>query len=506
MASLDYAHRRLVNTLGPERVARAEFERMVYAHDVASLPKLALLQWQLYPDFIVRPRTTAEVQAVVKLSDETGLPITPRGGGTGVVGGAVPNRGGVLVDLRDMRGIVAFDPQARTVTAEAGLTWKELDAFLASKGFALAVVPEGAPASTIGGAINGGAAGHGSLRFGPLREQVLDLEVVLPDGSAIHTGAAAPACGALADLGSLFFGAEGTLGIVTKAVLRIRPRPEESRAVAYAFPTTAVAARFLEGIVAAGVTPYDASLLDRNHFVLEGAVRGDGPEPADVALVALQGPKDEVADQEKALDALAAALQGSKRPAAAAARLWDARFTMYGARRLSRGLVVARNLVPVARLEDAVSKAQDLMDRLKLNGAVHGFLLDTSTAYLAPYVLMDDTVPSGGTALGFVKKLGDAALEMGGHPMGLGLFMVFNLAKMHGRAAGAMGAVKEVFDPQRKLNGGKTTELWTKFTWPVINSVPPSIMGFGLDLAAFLRRIKPTRDRYGRTTEREREA
>src|SRR6184192_2552197 len=93
MASLDYAYRRLVNTLGPERVARSEFERMVYSHDFASLPKIALLQWRLYPDFVALPQTTEEVSGVVKLSDESLLQITPRGGGTGWCGGSVPNRG-----------------------------------------------------------------------------------------------------------------------------------------------------------------------------------------------------------------------------------------------------------------------------------------------------------------------------------------------------------------------------------------------------------------------------
>src|SRR5881296_3745606 len=96
MASLDYAYRRLVNTLGPARVARSEFERMVYSHDFASLPKIALLQWNLYPDFVALPQTTEEVAALVKLSDESLLQITPRGGGTGWYGGSVPPPRGVI--------------------------------------------------------------------------------------------------------------------------------------------------------------------------------------------------------------------------------------------------------------------------------------------------------------------------------------------------------------------------------------------------------------------------
>src|SRR5256885_3341285 len=110
MASLDYAYRRLVNTLGPERVARSEFERMVYSHDFASLPKIALLQWKLYPDFVALPQTTEEVAALVKLSDESLLQITPRGGGTGWYGGAVPQPRGVMVDKWEMEPGGAVDP------------------------------------------------------------------------------------------------------------------------------------------------------------------------------------------------------------------------------------------------------------------------------------------------------------------------------------------------------------------------------------------------------------
>src|SRR2546425_5829353 len=136
MASLDYAYRRLVNTLGPERVARSEFDRMVYSHDFASLPKVALLQWKLYPDFVALPQTTEEVAALVKLSDESLLQITPRGGGTGWCGGSVPNRGGVLIDMRKMNRILALDSDGRTVTTEAGVTLEDLDGLAGTEGVA----------------------------------------------------------------------------------------------------------------------------------------------------------------------------------------------------------------------------------------------------------------------------------------------------------------------------------------------------------------------------------
>jgi glycolate dehydrogenase FAD-linked subunit len=505
VANLDYAYRRLVNTLGPERVARSEFERMVYSHDFASVPKIALLQWRLYPDFVALPKTTEEVSALVKLSDESLLPITPRGGGTSWYGGSVPNRGGVLFDMRRMNRIVALDPDGRTVTAEAGVTWKDLEDHVESKGFALRTVPLNAIGSTVGGAINSASVGFGGLRGGSLRDSVANLEVVLPDGSLLKTATAADAGGQLADLTPLFLGAEGTLGIITKAVLRLVLKPEITKPVSYGFPECAAAARFLKGTVDAGLAPYHAALIDRDHFVFERALRSDRPDPVDLALVAVQGSKDEVADQEKVLDALAAEYSGTKLPPSVGDGLWRERHNNYSARRLSRGLTISYNLVPLRRLPEAVEIARRLRDKLKLNGSVQAHIVDTTTAALEPYVLMDDTRPSGGTALGFVKRMGDAAFKLGGHPMGLGLFLVFNLRKMHGHATTAYSAVKSVFDPRKKINGGKTFEVWTKYTWPGIRAIPPPGMAIGLEVAAILRRAKPTRDRFVRSYEHAKE-
>src|SRR2546428_8352008 len=104
---------------------------------------------------------------------------------------------------------------------------------------------------------------------------------------------------------------------------------------------------------------------------------------------------------------------------------------------------------------------------------------------------MDDTRPSGGTALGFAKRMGDAAFKMDGHPMGLGLFFVFNLRKMHGRATTMVSAVKAVLDPRKKINGGKTFEVWTKYPWPGLRAIPPPGVAGGLGIAPVLRRAEP---------------
>ena len=475
---------------------------MVYSHDFASLPKVALLQWRLYPDFVVLPQTTEEVAALVKLSDESGLPIVPRGGGTGWYGGAVPNRGGVMLDMRKMSKVRAFDAVSRTITIEGGSTWHDIAEYAEARGLTLPSMPMNAMASTVGGAINSDVVGFGAFRNGGLREAVLDLEVVLPDARVLHTAPASDAGGGYANLTPFFFGAEGSIGVITAATLRLAPKPELVKPAAYAFKSTGAAAGFVVAVVDAGLQPYHISLLDKEHFVFEHALQPTSPEPADTVLACLEGSKAGVADEEKALDALAAKGAGTKMPPAHAEDLWQHRFMMYSARRMSRGLVVANNVVPLAKLRDACAQARVLIRRMKLNGSVRAFPIDATSAILAPYVLMDETTPSGGTALGYVKKMGDAAFELGGHPMGLGLYMVFNLRRMHGRASPYVAYVKSVFDPGKKVNPGKTIEVWTKYQFPGIRAIPPPAMRVGLSLAAFLRRIKPTQDKFVRAYER----
>ena len=503
MPSTDYAYRRLVNTLGPERVARSEFDRLVYTRDFGPFPRSAMMRWQVYPDFIVLPETTEEVSSIVKLSDESGLQIVPRGGGTSWYGGVVPNRGGVLVDLRRMKDVRSFNPVGRSITVEAGATWADLQQFVEGRGLTLPVVPTNAIASTLGGAINSGISGFGAPRNGSLEGAVSNLEVVLPDGRILHTAAPADAGGGAADLTPFFIGAEGTVGIITAVSLRLVPKPDLAKAVAYTVPDLVGGARFLQAVCSAGLTTYHAGLIDKEHFVFERVLRKESPDPGHIVLACLQGTRDDVADQERALDSLASSAKATKRDAATADDLWARRFTNYSARRLSRGLIVAPAIVPLARLDDAVKEARSLIKKLRLNGAVQSYLVDSTSAMLAPYVLMDETSASGGTAMGFAKKMGDAAFDLEGHPMGLGLFFVFNLRRMHGRAARYTEQIKYTFDPGKKLNGGKTIEIWTKRQYPGLRSMPPAAMAAQLDLAAAVRRLKPRPDRFVRGYEAE---
>ena len=497
MASLDYSYRRLVNILGPERVSRDPMERLIHSHDVASLPKIALLQWKMIPDFVVVPKTVEEVSRLVELAYEAGLPVVPRGGGTGLVGGAVPNRGGVLVDMRRMDRVEAVDLERRTVTVQAGRTWKELADIAGSRGLFLPIAPLGAPASTIGGWYSNGGVGIGSYKYGDARDLVLELEAVLPSGEIVRTADGnVDLSMAYGNMNPAFFGAEGTVGLITRATLQLYPKPEALMPFSYSFPALRDAQEVPAAITDSDLDPYNASILDPVHLAFLGAVRPDTLEPQALVNVVFDGPKDEVLASEKEMDALIGGLGGRKLAEAIAKAQWDARFDLYPARRISGGLVITETEFPVKRFPEMIQRAARITRRLRLQVAVNSFLVDRNALAVDPYFLMDEQKPLGPMSLAFVKKFGDAAFALGGHPQGLGLFTAFNFPRMHKGALGLYGTVKSQFDPYRRMNPGKMTEVWTRYTWPIINTIPPEIMGFGLDVAAFLRRLKPTADHY----------
>ncbi len=472
-------------------------ERLMLSHDLASLPKAVNLQWKTVPDFVVVPKTAEEVSRLVQFAFESGLPIVPRGGGSGIVGGAVPNRGGILVDMRRMDRVVGVDADRRTMTVEAGLSWKAAGDLAAARGMFLPVAPRFSPASTIGGWYSSGGVGYGSLKYGSARDIVLDMEVVLPSGEIVHTADATVDLGpTYANLSGAFFGAEGTLGLITEATLQLCPKPEDVRPLSYSFKDLWSAKEVPPRLAASDLEPYHVSIWDPVHLALLKKVRPETPDPQGLVDVVFEGPKDETTASEKELDALMQELGGKKLGEAVARAQWDGRFDAFAARRISGGLVILEAEVPAKRFPDSLRTADSLMRRLRMQVAVNSFLVDRNTLSIVPYFLMNEGKLTAPTTLAFLKKFGDAAFALGGHPQGLGLLLGFNFPRMHRGAAGMYGAVKGTFDPRMKLNPGKTVEVWTRYAVPVFSSVPPEIAGFGLEVAAFLRRIKPTRDRY----------
>jgi D-lactate dehydrogenase (cytochrome) len=223
--------------LAPELLARFAAivgERYAITDPVDMAPYLSE-ERQLYrgrSPLVLRPGSTAEVSAILKLASETGTPIVPQGGNTGLVGGQTPHNGEVLLSLKRLDRIREVDPTSNTMTCEAGVVLVKAQEAAAEAGrlFPLSLGAEGS--CTIGGNLSTNAGGTGALAYGVARELVLGLEVVLADGRVLNNLRKLKKDNTGYDLRHIFIGAEGTLGIITAAVLRLFPRP---RAVETAF-------------------------------------------------------------------------------------------------------------------------------------------------------------------------------------------------------------------------------------------------------------------------------
>ena len=229
-----------------------------YLHDEA--------EWAPHqaPLAVARPRTTADVQAVVRFCLEHGVPLVPRGAGTGLSGGANATEGCVVLAMDGMREIVEINAAERLAVVQPGVVNDDLRAACAQQGLWYPPDPASAPWSTIGGNVATNAGGLCCVKYGVTGDYVLALEVVTGRGDVVRLGRRTAKGVAGYDLCSLMVGSEGTLGVVTEATLRLRPKRPPERTVAGYFDSVVDAGRAVSLVAASGVVPSALELVDRH--------------------------------------------------------------------------------------------------------------------------------------------------------------------------------------------------------------------------------------------------
>ena len=180
---------------------------------------------QRLADLVVRPATTEQVSEIVALASQQRIPLIPYGGGTGVMGGTLPVQGGIVIELQRMNRILEVSPQDQTVTVEAGTVLQDLEDALDEHGLMAGHDPYSVAIATVGGAISTNGVGYRAGAIGPMGDQVVALEVVLPSGRVLVTPQV-PKTSSGPNLNHLFIGSEGVFGVITKATLRVRRLPE----------------------------------------------------------------------------------------------------------------------------------------------------------------------------------------------------------------------------------------------------------------------------------------
>jgi len=216
------------------------------------------------PDMVAHPGDAAQVSAIMKLANEKRFPVIPRGAGSGMTGGALPVNGGLVLTTQNMRRILEIDEDSLTAWVEAGVLNVELQTEVEKNGLFFPPDPASMNFSTIGGNAAENAGGPRAVKYGVTRDYIMALEVVLPTGEVIRTGSAAIKSVTGYDLTGLMVGSEGTLGFITRLLLRLLPAPETVGTLLAAFPDLHMASRAVARIMASRVIPSTLEFMDRS--------------------------------------------------------------------------------------------------------------------------------------------------------------------------------------------------------------------------------------------------
>src|SRR5881396_3883090 len=242
--------------VGDDGVLASEAARFTYEAD-------ALVMEKHLPDVVVLPRSTDEVAALVRWARAHGLPITPRGAGTGLAGGATPERGGIVLSLNRMDQVLSIDPERMIAWVQPGLVNLTLSQQLVGHGLCYAPDPASQQVSTLGGNVATNAGGPHCLKYGVTMNHVLGLVAVLAEGTPVTLGGDAPHAPDF-DLASLVIGSEGTLAIVTEICVRLLPAPQAVKTMLFDFTTVEESCRAVSAAIAAGIVPAAMEIMDQH--------------------------------------------------------------------------------------------------------------------------------------------------------------------------------------------------------------------------------------------------
>lgn len=281
-----------------ERVLTRENMNEEYSHDELS-------GTTSFPDIVIKVISTEEVSSVMKYASEQNIPVTPRGAGTGLVGASVAMEHGIMLDLSLMNHFLELDEENLTLTVEPGVLLMELAAYVEERGFFYPPDP-GEKSATIGGNISTNAGGMRAVKYGVTRDYVRGLEVVLPNGEIVNFGGKVVKNSSGYDLKDLIIGAEGTLGIVTKAVLKLLPLPQKIISLLVPFPTLEQAIRTVPLIVKSKAIPTAIEFMEREVIIdAEQYLGKKFPDNSSDAYLLLKFDGNTMAEIEQAYDGVA---------------------------------------------------------------------------------------------------------------------------------------------------------------------------------------------------------
>lgn len=442
--------------LGPENVLTEKEDLICYSYDSTFNKHL--------PDLVVIPGTTEEVAEVLRLANEAGVPVTPRGAGTNICGASVPIRGGMVVAMHRFGSIIEIDEANLCAVVQAGVITAELQRRVEALGLFFPPDPQAMNMSTLGGNVATNAGGPRGFKYGVTRDYVLGLKMVLPDGRIFKIGGKTVKNVTGYDLTKLLTGSEGTLGIFTEIIFRLIPLPESKRTIMAVFDNIIDAARAVSAVIAARIIPTTLEYMDREAMRLIEAFKPCGlpVDSAAAILIEVDGSSRDVPVQIKQVEEVCRK-EGARDLRVAttveeADQIWTARRAAFSCMaRSSPTLIVEDVTVPRSFLPEMVKKIAEITGKYHIKVAILGH---TGDGNMHPIIMTDERDKDEMERVRqAVDEIFRVALEMGGtlsgeHGIGLDKikYMEWELGST---GVDVMRRMKQAIDPKGIMNPGK---------------------------------------------------
>jgi glycolate oxidase len=446
----------LMDIVGEENFTESLIDMVSYSKDAS--------EHKHRPEAAVWATTTEQISAILKLANQEKLPVTARGAGTSLAGLAVPQKGGLILDLGRMNKIIKISIEDRLAMVQPGVVYAKLEQTLKPHGFFFPPDPASGKVSTLGGNVACNAGGIKGAKYGTTKDYVLALEVVLADGRVLPTGSKCMKSVSGYDLTKLFVGSEGTLGVITEITLKINPKPPLSCTAMATFDSVEDAGRTVSKIMHSGILPSALEVVDRQVLIaINQNTDLNLPEVEAILIAETDGHTREETEFQlaKIIEIFKQNNASSVRQADSeeeAEALWAARKSAYAVMsRINYNLSVEDLSVPMSKVPHMLKTISGIAKKYDLKIPTVGHAGDGN---------LHPTISFNGTNPAEVKKVEEASaelfqrvIELGGTVTGehgIGLAKAGFMYMEHDDVAmDVMRSLKRLFDPNNILNPGK---------------------------------------------------
>lgn len=425
-----------------DRVNFDRIERTLYSHDVASLPALIDRQVRRVPKAVVQPLTEEDVVFLALFARRHHIPLVPRGRGTSGYGGAIPVRGGVVVDFGRMNSILDVDEDGQAAIVQPGVIWEALDKKVRERGLALRVYPTSTPGATVAGWVAEGGVGIGSFAYGSIAENVLGVRIVTPAGQVRELS------GAELDLAT---GMEGTTGFITAVTVKLRPADSE-RPLLAAFPTIGDLGACLDEIAAGDLPIWHVSFSNPEFVKRRQKALGKEPVTGEKPLGLFVYFGAGAGIVEPRLVEIIARHRGQLVAQAEADHEWSERFYPMRLKRLGPSLIPSEAIIPLSSLPQVAAEIARRIPGI----AIEGTVASRKEAAILTFQVGDERRLNYNLAYAKSLMVADIAMAHGGRPYSLGAYFAGEAERVLGKARlEKLKALKAREDPGELFNPGK---------------------------------------------------